>query len=362
MSVWSMAAVAILAGAATGAVRQEAQVAQPAPSVTVVAQAASDQDQEETQARVSVSFNHATVGDVMDWLTKNGLSFVAADSELPKDATITLNVKDEPINEVADAIASALGGHWERRGGMRIFRKGEGMFRVFNGDGEHFMMPSEPGAKTWTMPKMREFKDGDHVFVMPNIPDMKEFKMPDIQIPDMKNMPGMDEESRKEMERALEDAHKEMLKSGDEMKISRKAMEEARKAIEKARKEHPEAFEGKTFIWGDGNKFLTTPNGDGKFFVTPDKKGYFYRLKPGDNRKSFDMKTFRPSMTIDGRSFTKFVDSLSPDQRELKRRQGYLRASDLTENQRKMLGISGRDKGWSITINKDGEEVTIKSD
>ena len=29
---------------------------------------------------------------------------------------------------------------------------------------------------------------------------------------------------------------------------------------------------------------------------------------------------------------------------------------------RKMLGISGKDKGWSIKISKDGEDVTIKSD
>ena len=348
MSVWSMAAAAILAGAATGAVQQEAQVAQPAPSVTVYAQAEAAAAQEDSQARVSASFNHAQLSEVMDWLTKNGFNFVAADSELPKDATITLNAKDEPVNEVADAIASALGGHWEHRGSMRIFRKGE-RFQVFSGG----FTPGENGGRPWNvMPKIKAFgEDGDHVFVMPKIPDMKEFKMPDIQMPDLKNLPGMDEEARKEMEKALAESKAEMLKSGEEMKISRKAMEEARKEIEKAKREHPEAFNGKTFVWGD----------NGKVFASPDEKGFF-KVDPGEKGKTFHYRVGRPSMTIDGRSFTKFIDSLSPDQRELNRRQGYLKASDLTENQHNMLGINGREKGWTITINKDGEEVTIKSD
>jgi hypothetical protein len=67
-------------------------------------------------------------------------------------------------------------------------------------------------------------------------------------------------------------------------------------------------------------------------------------------------------MRIDGESFTKLMDSLSPDQRELNRRQGFLRSHDLTEGQRKMLGISSNDKGWTIKFSKDGESVTIKSD
>jgi len=353
MSVWSMAVAAVLAGAATGAVQQEAQVAQPAPSVTVYAQEEAAAAQEDSQARVSASFNHAQVSEVMDWLTKNGFNFVAADSELPKDATITLNAKDAPVNEVADAIANALGGHWERRGSMRIFRKGEG-FEVFSGD-NHFFTPGEHGERSWNVMPKGFGGNGDHVFVMPKIPDMKEFKMPDINMPDinmqeLKNLPGMDEEARKEMEKALAGSRADMLKGGEEMKISRKAMEEARKEIERAQKEHPEAFNGKTFVWGDG----------GKFFVGPGANGWAKGLPEKGMR--FDDKPFRPSMMIDGHSFTKFVESMSPDQRELQRRQGYLRASDLTENQRKMLGINGREKGWSITINKDGEEVTIKSD
>lgn len=381
MTVWSMAAAAILAGTAAGVGTQQAtQVAQPAPAVTIVSEAMPSgyvlaqtaSDQEESQ-RVSASFNHAAVSEVMDWLIKNGVSFVTADSELPKDATITLNVKDEPINEVVDAIANALGGHWQRRGSMRIFRKGEG-FEGFGGNGTLAF----PGQGEWkSMPKMKSWtgkpgegnffdKDG-HVFVMPDMPNMKEFHldmdhlkslkdMPDMKefridmdhLKSLKDMPGMDEQSRKELENALRSSRIQIERSGDAMKISRKAMEEARKEMEKARKEHPEAFEGRVFM---------SPSEDGMFRVVPNGKGktFEYRLSPKG------MKGAKPSFMIDGKSFTKFINSLSPEQREQNRRQGYLRARDLSEAQRKILGVDSREKGWSITINKDGEQVTVKS-
>jgi len=410
MSVWSLAAAAIIAGSPASSALHLAQEVQdqatPAPVVNV-----------QSEKRVTISFNHAPVSDVLDWMAKNGASFVAADSELPKDATITLNVQDQPMNQVLDAIASALGGHWDRRGGMRVFRQGEG-FQVFDGDGMSWsdgdrenlfqslpkinmkdgdgkMFQFTPGDKDMKFFKdgssgkvfqfapgdkgqWKVFGDGDKAKIfmspdvkidmqklheqlkelhgmdgktwsMPDMPNMAQLKelhdmdgktwvMPDM--PELKNFQGMNEESRKEMEKAMEAARKAMHDSQGQMKISQKAMEDARKAMEKARKEHPEAFK------------------NGNFYMTP-KDGQSWIFQDGKGAKDFMPQVWTARS---GGDMTKILSSLSDEQREKQRRQGYLHASDLTENQRKMLGVDAKGKGWSITISKNGESLTVKSD
>ena len=400
MSVWSLAAAAVLVGAPAGLHRQPAQAgAVPAPAVEVQA-----------EQRVSADFQHASVADVMDWLTKNGANFVAADSELPKDATITLNAKDVPMRELLDAIASALGGHWERQGNMRVFRKGAG-FRVLEGnrafgeDGDsnlHFMTPDSGSMKVFSddgknfqfvTPDKGQFKvfrgDGK-TFVMP---DGKNWSMPDMENlkARLKDLPmngwseetqkqveeamraaqkaweesgeqqkvsekamedaeraqeksRLDPEQRKEIEKAMEDARKAMEGNGDEMRAARKAMEQARQEMEKARKEHPEMFRN---FSGDNGKFFVKPGQGNQFFYTAPGNGNFKAPRVWINR-SGDLKNF--------------VNSLSEEQREKNRRQGYLNASDLTANQLKMLGIDSDSKNWSITIKQDGESVTVKSE
>lgn len=426
MSVWSISAAAVLAGVVVGAGHQEVK-APPAPAVTVISEAAPAQ---EDSQKVSASFNHAAVSDVMDWLTKNGVSFVADDGDLPKDETITLNVQDQPLDDVLNAVASALGGHWERKGQVRVFRKGEG-FTVLGDDGD-VLTPGKnwkmvaPDAKAWSvgpdgkswsvgpdgkgwkdMPKIQAFgKDGDQMFVMPDIPDVNINIPPmgDMQglekLKNLQDMPGlsddvrkeieeamkqaqdamskngeamkesqsereeamkavakameearsaqdnsgMTDEIRKEVEQAMKSAQDAMKSSGEQMKESRagqeearkeveKAMEQARKAIEQARKEHPEAF-------GNGNFFYGNP--DGK------SNTYQYRFGKG-------------ATTITGSSFKKFANSLSPEQREENRRQGYIRWQELSDAQRKLLGVSGDGKGWTIKIDQDGDEITVKN-
>ena len=55
----------------------------------------------------------------------------------------------------------------------------------------------------------------------------------------------------------------------------------------------------------------------------------------------------------------KFIASLTPAQRELAKKQGHLKPSDLTKEQRELLGI-GTDETVNITFQIDGEKVTIK--
>jgi hypothetical protein len=77
-----------------------------------------------TQKRVSVSFERAPVRDVIDWLTKQGVSFMMTDTQIPTDKRISINVVNQPLEDVLNALASSLGGRWERRGNILVFRSG----------------------------------------------------------------------------------------------------------------------------------------------------------------------------------------------------------------------------------------------
>ena len=76
------------------------------------------------RGNTSVQFSSAHITEVLKWLRDNGYNFVVNDNDLPKNRTITLNIKDLPVSAVADAIAKSLDGHWETTNGIRVFKKG----------------------------------------------------------------------------------------------------------------------------------------------------------------------------------------------------------------------------------------------
>lgn len=77
---------------------------------------------------VSARFTKEAPAAVLDWLQKQDLSFVVNEDDIAPGTKITLKLDDVPLDEALDAIGSALGGHWERRGKVRVFHRGE-MFR-----------------------------------------------------------------------------------------------------------------------------------------------------------------------------------------------------------------------------------------
>jgi hypothetical protein len=60
--------------------------------------------------------------------------------------------------------------------------------------------------------------------------------------------------------------------------------------------------------------------------------------------------------------FEGFVKSLSDSQKDLMRSQGYLKVSDLTSEQRKMLGIEGDPGHFQLQYEKDGVKIIVKSE
>lgn len=81
-----------------------------------------------SEPRVSVQFREAKTGEVLAWLEQQGVNFIAAESDVPRETRVTLNIKDQPLETVLNALGRALGGRWEREGAIRVFRKGPSFF------------------------------------------------------------------------------------------------------------------------------------------------------------------------------------------------------------------------------------------
>jgi len=78
------------------------------------------------QRRVSIDFQQADVGEVLDWLRHQNVSFVVAQGMIHEGSKVTMNIVEQPVDDVADALAMAMGGHWARRNEIRIFQPGPG--------------------------------------------------------------------------------------------------------------------------------------------------------------------------------------------------------------------------------------------
>jgi hypothetical protein len=63
-----------------------------------------------------------------------------------------------------------------------------------------------------------------------------------------------------------------------------------------------------------------------------------------------------------GQDFKALAASFTPEQKQKHERQGFLRYSDLTPQQRRYLGHMTNDGDWTVKYSGDGHEFTIKSD
>lgn len=162
-----------------------------------------------------------------------------------------------------------------------------------------------------------------------------------------------------EMQKAME----EMRKSGykgmtseqiDKMKAEgmrfnsdefQKHMEQMHKAIEEA---HKSGFKGMS------PEQIEKLKAEGMRINSDEFKKHMEEMRKhlGENMKVMQIKL---------ENVKKFVASLTPAQRELADKQGFLRPEDLTKQQRELLGI-GEDKGEvNMSFSVDGKKVVIKS-
>jgi hypothetical protein len=74
--------------------------------------------------RVSVSFKNASMREVLDWLKNQGVSFVVKDEQIDKDARVSINLVNRPVEDFMRALATAWEGHWTQEKDIWVFHEG----------------------------------------------------------------------------------------------------------------------------------------------------------------------------------------------------------------------------------------------
>jgi hypothetical protein len=275
---------------------------------------------------VSVQFSNATASDVLKWLTKQNVNFVANVDKLPR-TKISMNVKDVPLHEALETVAEALGGSWSVRGKTLIFQ----------GNIFHMYAPARVGSTNGF-----EFKT----------------------FGDMKGFSQMDEKQMKAYSLNLKDFPKMDSKALDEFKSLHGLTQDGK------------AFEFKTIDpkMLDKLKSLQGLTKDGKpfEFKTIDPKA-FAELKSfhgfAKDGKTLNLKSFSELKGLKGLTFKKidtekFLKSLTNSQKDLMKKQGHLKFSDLTDAQKAMI-LDGPNKelpkDFTFMFNMNGEKVVIKN-
>jgi len=388
----------------------------------------------QSSEKITVQFRDTKPAEVLSWLEKHGVNFVVSAGEISDSARVTLNVQDQPIDDVVNAIARALGGHWEKENGIRVFQKGNAMFFSPANGVQEFA----PFAKFPPMDKDgKAMKDGDWAKTFGK--DFPKDFGPEYQ----KKMEAWSKdfekkfgpEFQKQMESSGKDWQKsfgpefqkkmevfskdfsgkftpemmEKLKDGDgdvriysldkdgvlklqkDGKLSKEDIAKIRKQASEARDQAAKIRVEIQKQFKDGNKLEVFGDKDGKvhFFGDKDSKFQFFTDKDGKARifGDKDMKTFDGKIFGDmkggakvftmpgGDKFFKghtfgfsgnldiksFLDGLTSDQQDIQKKRGFIRYSDLTPDQKKLLG-DRPDGKFEITFKVNGDQITIRND
>ncbi|MDQ2986173.1 MAG: hypothetical protein M3R13_05560 [Armatimonadota bacterium] len=74
--------------------------------------------------RVTASMTNASMDEVLQWLRRTGVNFVIDKNNSSTHAKLNLNIVDKPLKDVMEAIASAVGGSWQKHGDIYSLRRG----------------------------------------------------------------------------------------------------------------------------------------------------------------------------------------------------------------------------------------------
>jgi len=106
-------------------------------------------------SKLSVQFHSARISEVLNWLQAHGFNYIVNDGDFAQGKTLSLNIVNQTVGSVADAVAIALGGHWENVNGVHIYKKGD--------PSAGWMKNSTTGPMIWTdgAPAIKELQDKD---------------------------------------------------------------------------------------------------------------------------------------------------------------------------------------------------------
>jgi hypothetical protein len=348
--------------------------------------------------RLSATMNNASMEDVLEWLRRTGVNFVIDAGDPASRARLNVNVNNQPLKDVMDAIASAVGGAWVKHGEVYSL-KSRGMFGAtapsipFDGEpgafGESFGPKIREHLRDFNEKEMRAFGESlapkikEHLreleefgpefekhfekFEM-ELPEMKEFHMPKLpEMPNMKLiMPKM--ENVDKLMKSLTPTQKELLKSKGH--LTPEDLTAAQKELLKGMG----GLKGNMRFHKDGEEF--SMRAPGEVIIAPPTplppgeriEGVPVPMPPGE-RIGGNPVPLPPDVRIEGvprpvppppARWKELSASLTQSQRELIKKQGHLYDDQLTAAQRRMVHLP-EGSSFTLTIKNGKESLTIKS-
>jgi len=301
-----------------------------------------------------------TSREIIEELKKNGHEFVIETTDIPKDRTYEVNLKDLKSPTALAALARAMNLDLVREGDVLVMRslqqmdedlakfREQGVFIDSDGVAKTFrsLSPEEKRKLEKAMKEVQEaMKDFDKEGVLKELQSMKD------GIPHE-----MLEKAHREIAEAMEKSH------GAHAEAMERAHEEVSRAMERL---------NETGLWDE----MAELKGLVKLQMKADELA---KLK--DLKFEFDEETLAKLRNFGEGSFTfqsdgdgfnfsmntnqmgELTKSLSKSQMEKHKKQGYLLFSDLTDAQRKMLDLPKSSKSTMvITMKHEDQEITLRS-
>ncbi|MBS1710679.1 MAG: hypothetical protein JSS71_03000 [Armatimonadetes bacterium] len=268
-----------------------------------------------------------TATQMLNYMKEQGTKYIVETTEIPKDKKFEVNLASADRDEIARAVAKALGLSASKEGDVWVLKDGPDF-------GAFPMLPN--GGKEWdqmTPEEKAEFEKGMAEFrksMQEFGESMKNFRF-DFHMPDMDfHMPDMDFKfNGKDFDKMTPEEKAEFDKEMAKMKEELKNMK----------------FEFKGFDKDEFDKEM------GRVKIEIDKA----KQEAGKAREEA-----KKAMKIHVENMEKLFASVSDRQWELMKSQGYLKLSDLTKEQREMLGNPQGDDEFNMTIERNGKKLVIR--
>jgi len=311
--------------------------------------------------RVTASLTNASMDEVLQWLRRTGVNFVIENTDASAKTKLNINVVDKPLKDVMDAIASAVGGKWQKHGDVYSLNShgmmwapemSDAMAPMIEGLGDmHFEMPPDIHEHLAEIaPKIRE-RLGDLKFeidpqirgeIMELAPKLREM-MPEGGM----HFRMFSDEQRNELFNSLTPRQKELMKSRGH--LVPEDLTSRQKELLKSLGDLQGTLRLKD---GDREFNLKGPKGDAiaDVIITPRPD----RVAPPATPK-VDVVPLPESSR-----WKELSASLTTEQKDLLKSQGHLFDDQLTPAQRRLVNLPS-DATFTLTIVNGDSSITIKS-
>ncbi|MCH8274091.1 MAG: DUF4974 domain-containing protein [Armatimonadetes bacterium] len=273
--------------------------------------------------KVTVTFQDATLSDVLKWLSSENVNFIAESTQISADRKVTMSVKEQPLRDVIEALADAFNARWSRQGEIYVLKEGRLAYSV----------PAIAGAPQLLGRLFETMPEGAFRLA----PPINEERLEALKGRLGKAM----EQFRLEMppERFL--TVPEPGDKGLRLRLEGQEFQELLKGLPELRKHMK--LEGPEF------QALLKRLPEIRSFMKLEAPEMIERVR-GLTRHGIGME-----------NVGELMDSLTKEQWATQEKRGYLTPDDLSEKQRALFGHLPSEGSWSVTVVIGERKLTIKN-